>query len=125
MQSRAIFVRLIPQRPPGRANRKALAHVDEIHRLRADGYTCEAIREALAAVGVFISKSTVQRELARPASHEQRNEAATRSVVAPPPPAAAPRARALADDSRSGKDIAASFVNSRIANPLIRARSPA
>jgi hypothetical protein len=44
-------------------------------------------------------------------------------VAGPGPLAAAPTAGPLASDPRSGKDIAASFVNSRVTNPLIRARS--
>lgn len=33
--------------------------------MQADGYTCDEIREALADVGVVVSRSTVQREAAR------------------------------------------------------------
>jgi spermidine synthase len=34
-------------------------------RLHAEGYTFEAIREALADAGVVVSNTTVQREVAR------------------------------------------------------------
>lgn len=57
--------RLIPRRPPGRCNRKARTFSAEIRRLRAEGYSFEVIREALAEAGVVVSNSTVQREAAR------------------------------------------------------------
>lgn len=56
---------LIPRRPPGRCNRKARAFSAEIRRLHAEGYSFEAIREALAEAGVVVSRSTVQREAVR------------------------------------------------------------
>jgi hypothetical protein len=42
---------LTPKLPPGRANRKALAFAAEVHRLRAAGYSFEAIRLALREAG--------------------------------------------------------------------------
>ncbi|RYG36833.1 MAG: hypothetical protein EON93_04530, partial [Burkholderiales bacterium] len=57
---------LQPRRPPGRVDRKAAAYADEIVRLRGDGYTYEAIREALADVGVYLSTSALRREVRRP-----------------------------------------------------------
>jgi hypothetical protein len=54
-------MQLIPRRPPGPIPRKASAFGAEIRRLRALGYTAEAIREALADAGVHVSNSTVQR----------------------------------------------------------------
>ena len=57
--------KLTPRHPPGRCTRKARAYAVEIRRLHALGYTLEAIREALADVGVNVSKSTVHRETAR------------------------------------------------------------
>ena len=56
---------LTPKLPPGRANRKALAFVADIHRLRAAGYSFEAIRVALLDAGVKVSRTTVKREAAR------------------------------------------------------------
>jgi hypothetical protein len=61
-------MRLNPKRPPGRPNRKALLYVQEMHRLRAEGHSLNAIREALLDVGVTVSLSTVQREMARSAN---------------------------------------------------------
>lgn len=58
-------LRLEPEQPPGRSTRKALPFADEIHRLHAMGYTLKAIREALRAVGVSVSRSTVHREVRR------------------------------------------------------------
>ena len=43
---------LVPVRPPGPNARKARAFAADIARLRAQGYTFEAIREALAGAGV-------------------------------------------------------------------------
>lgn len=57
--------RLAPKRPPGRANCKVRAFAGEIGRLHDQGYTFEAIREALADVGVVVSRSTVHREVVR------------------------------------------------------------
>jgi hypothetical protein len=59
-------MQLTPRLPPGRKSRKALAFADEIRRLRALGYTNEAIQQALADAGVKVSRSTVHREATRP-----------------------------------------------------------
>ena len=73
-------MKLAPTGPPGRITRKARAFASEILQLRAQGYTFEAIREALAGAGVHVSNSTVQREVAR---------AAGRPPTVPPVDAAA------------------------------------
>ena len=120
---------LNPKSPPGRTNRKARAFHIEIARLGADGYTCESIREALLDAGVIVSKSTVQRELARqskrrPAVQVQAPAVATcQNGATTPPPVATHTSQRPADELRSGKDIAASFVKNRITNPLLRIRS--
>ena len=59
-------MRLAPRHPPGRKTRKARAYASEILRLRGAGYSFDAIREALADVGVRVSRSTVFRETMRP-----------------------------------------------------------
>ncbi|MEY4749838.1 MAG: hypothetical protein RIQ60_2052 [Pseudomonadota bacterium] len=64
-RDRPATLRLLPEQPPGRSTRKALPFADEICRLHAMGYTLEAIREALRAVGVSVSRSTVHREVRR------------------------------------------------------------
>ena len=56
---------LTPKGPPGRSSRKALLYAREVQRLRAEGYSLEAIRLALLDVGVTVSLSTVSREAAR------------------------------------------------------------
>jgi len=61
-------MRLNPKQPPGRANRKARLYAQEVRRLRAKGYTLEAIRRALFDAGISVSVSTVWREAGRPAS---------------------------------------------------------
>jgi hypothetical protein len=71
--------RLIPRRPPGRCNRKARTFSAEIRRLRAEGYSLDVIREALAEAGVVVSKSTVQREAARGTSPTESAPAADTS----------------------------------------------
>lgn len=58
-------MQLRPRRPPGRAGRKAWQYAGDIQRLRAEGYSLEAIRLALLDVGVTVSPSTVRREAAR------------------------------------------------------------
>lgn len=132
-------MKLEPPDPPGRSSRKARRYAQEMRELRAQGYTFEAIRKALAAVGVHVSNATVQREVAR-ASPATPARPAT-EVCSPPsevnaaplevPPTAAspsmtptqpknPVSREL--DLRSGKEIAEAFARGRISNPLARAR---
>ena len=127
-------LRLTPKRPPGRSTRKARAFEAEIGLLRAQGYTFEAIREALAEAGVHVSKSTVQREVARHArclrpgvadgvdTSLGRTSAPAQApaTLGPPDVSGRPPPRA---DLRSGKDIAQAFVHDRITNPLLRNRS--
>lgn len=69
--------RLIPGRPPGRLPRMAGAFSQEIRRLRAEGYSFEAIREALAKAGVAVSNSTVQREARRTSARRSGSESDT------------------------------------------------
>lgn len=124
---------LVPKRPPGRSTRKARAFEAEIRLLRAQGYTFEAIREALAEAGVHVSKSTVQREVARHAQVRPAQAADGLAAVGgrPPAPPQAPLVieppPALAStpnrtERRSGKDIAEAFVRNRNTNPLIRSK---
>lgn len=125
-------MKLSPTIPPGRPNRKARAFEAEIARLCEEGYGCKAIHQALTAAGVSVSKSTVQREVAR---ISKATAPAPRRIEASP---AAARAQAagvdvsplvgttrqrLTDGVQSSKDIAAEFMKSRITNPLFRKRS--
>lgn len=50
---------------PPTGYRRARRFAPRMVELRSQGYTFEAIREALADVGVNVSNSTVQREVAR------------------------------------------------------------
>jgi len=132
-------MKLVPTDPPGRSSRKAKRFAQDMRELRAQGYTFEAIRMALAAVGVHVSNATVQREVARTtkaASVAQGSGSGVRTdewppaltqpqVSAPPPPSNTPQSPQFVSveaDMRSGKEIAEAFASSRITNPLARAR---
>lgn len=85
---------LQPRQPPGRASRRARAYTNDIARLHAQGYSLEAIRQALAEAGVAVSCSTVRRELLRgplPAPLSAAPPAAP-STSTPTPPSWAARA---------------------------------
>lgn len=132
-------MKLVPTDPPGRSSRKAKRFAQDMRELRAQGYTFEAIRMALAAVGVHVSNATVQREVAR-ASKASSSAQGTGSGVRPdefppvltqskvsasPPSTTAPQSPQVVfveTDMRSGKEIAEAFASSRITNPLARAR---
>jgi hypothetical protein len=117
-------VQLQPKRPPGRIDRKAAAYAAEIVRLRAEGYTYEAIRQALAEVGIELSECALRREVRR---HEGRN------VGAPPnarplsrgpatPPLSVTRTLATGPPSSThatGREIAEAFFNANPSNPLL------
>ena len=138
---------LVPMRPPGPNARKARAFAVDLLRLRSQGYTFEAIREALAGAGINVSNSTVQREVARAATHASvlpsafpapsDQNPATQSSVPPArqrakecnPPVTTPLAakdRAEASGTSiqgpSGKDVAEAFMATQTANPFIRAK---
>ena len=132
-------IKLVPSEPPGRSSRKARRFAPEMRALRAQGYTFEAIRLALASSGVHVSNATVQREVARAtkaASVAQLSGSGVRpdewspaltqpQVSASPPSTTAPQSPQVASvetDMRSGKEIAEAFASSRITNPLALAR---
>lgn len=116
---------LQPKRQPGRTDRKAALYASEIGRLRGDGYTYAAIREALADAGIELSTSALRREVRRllvrsngvlsmqqPARRvPARAEPPTSLVQAPLPPAPA---------GSSSRDIAEAFFNAHPSNPLLR-----
>ncbi len=132
-------MKLVPTDPPGRSSRKARRFAQDMRELRAQGYTFEAIRMALAAVGVHVSNATVQREVARAtkaASGAQGSGSGARPDELPPaltqpqesasPPSTtapqSPQVACVQTDMRSGKEIAEAFASSRITNPLALAR---
>jgi len=119
-------MRLTPKDPPGRVNRKARAFETEIVRLRAEGYTCEAIRRALHDIGVEVSLSTVQREAARLPGRQPSaagRAAADSERMRTPSPLARDNTSAFVGDPRTAKQIAAEFVSKRINNRLLRERT--
>ena len=128
-------MRLAPRGSPGRSTRKARAFAAEIVQLRAQGYSFEAIREALVEAGVQVSKSTVLREMSRHVALQPRVDAvgpgrtgghASAPAVAPASIGAPPAHQSTTGrtDLRSGKDIAQAFVRDRITNPLLRIKEP-
>lgn len=121
-------MKLNPTTPPGRSNRKTRAFSAEIAQLARDGYGCKAIHEALAEAGLNVSKSTVQRELAR---LSRPDPPIARRMVVPPDPwrpdidslrAAIPERPRRTEEQPTGKDIADAFLKGRITNPLVRKR---
>lgn len=119
-------MKLAPKDPPGRSTRRARGFALEIGRLRVQGYTLEAIREALGDAGVNVSKSTVQREVARLASRSSSGAA-----TAPEPLHRAAEVVSGSNgasispttDLRSAKEIAEAFTATQNTNPLFRQRS--
>ena len=120
-------MQLQPRRQPGRRDRKAAAYAAEIVRLRAEGYTFEAIREALADVGIQLSESALRREVRRQRQPADRTPSSVRPASRTPaiapassPPASVPAASV--PTGSSGRDIAEAFFNTNPSNPLLRAK---
>jgi hypothetical protein len=120
-------VQLQPKRPPGRADRKAGAYTSEILRLRAEGYTYEAIREALAGVGIELSETSLRREVR---AQQQRISGAAPIVrsTSPMPDApllAMPQALVTGPPSSTlagGRESAEAFFKANPSNPLFRTK---
>lgn len=122
--------RLEPAQPPGRNTRKALTYSVEMRRLYAMGYTLEAIREALLAVGVSVSRSTVYREVRRNGGAAPNHLAAQHATagvesVQPTPQPGLPQATGVRDPPRSqaphkllGKQDVEAFFAAHDSNPL-------
>lgn len=117
-------MQLQPKRPPGRVDRKAAAYAAEIVRLRAEGYTYEAIREALAEVGIDLSECALRREVRR----HQRQVVGAPPNAQPPslgpatPPLSVTRPLATGPPSSTnatGREIAEAFFNANPSNPLL------
>ncbi len=127
LMTRSNRMYLTPKLPPGRANRKALAFVAEINRLRAAGYSFEAIRLALLDAGVHVSRTTVKREAARglaTANTTQHGHILKTALTVAPTGAAdeVSTSVSFAGDARSGKEIAEAFMKRRVNNPLMQER---
>jgi len=116
------MMKLVPADPPGRSSRKARRFSQDMRELRDQGYTFEAIRMALAAVGVHVSNTTVQREVARAA----KGPGTARDGRTSSGPALMPVALDIHTeaDPRSGREIAEAFTATQNTNPLFRPRSP-
>lgn len=116
-------MKLVPARPPGRSTRRAGAYAWQIQRLRTEGYTFDAIREALATAGVVVSISTVQREAGRPlvppvtGSPAASASASGGEEMPPQEPPPAPV-------QRSGREIAEEFFRLNPSNPLLKSKDP-
>ena len=117
---------LQPKRQPGRTDRKAAVYASEIAQLRSAGYTYEAIREALADVGIELSTSALRREVRR--LHRQTNgvlsgphpSSRTPTRIAPQP--SSPSPHAAAPIGSSGREIAEAFFDAHPSNPLLRTK---
>lgn len=119
-------MQLQPRRERGRSDRKAAAYASEILRLRREGYTFEAIREALIDIGVELSEATLRREVRRrqqPAvpSGSTVSLASPVSGLATAPQPATPAA-SPAFVGASGREIAEAFFSANPSNPLLRAK---
>ena len=124
-------MQLQPKRPPGRVDRKAAAYVLEIVQLRSAGYTYEAIREAVADVGIELSTSALRREVRR---HRARPVAAvpvaasTPRPIAPtlapvtPPTLSPPIASRSTPNGPHGLDLAEAFFATHTGNLLVHSK---
>ncbi|HWH81306.1 MAG TPA: hypothetical protein VNU71_03625 [Burkholderiaceae bacterium] len=121
-------VELNPKRPPGRADRKAAAYAMEIVRLRSAGYTFEAIREAMADVGIELSTSALRREVRRLRARSNaggsvsplaRGPAAANRATVPPPGPSPPTPSRAAPPVSHGHDIAEAFFTANPSNQLV------
>ena len=119
-------MQLQPKRQPGRTDRKAAVYASEILRLRAEGYTFAAIREALADVAIDLSTSALRREVRRQqqrgggaSSGPQSTSWSHRSPAghSPLPPTQVP-----SPAGASGREIAEAFFNAHPSNPLLHAK---
>ena len=125
-------MKLTPPAGPRRGYRKARSFHAEIAGLRSEGYSCEQIRAALAAAGVVVSKSTMQREISS-LSKRPEGRVPPRSTRAPDPvpmpsrlpQTATPSPTQIPITKQRGKDIAEAFFKDRITNPLfLKRQSP-
>ena len=126
-------MRLTPPQPPGRANRKAREFETEIAQLRSEGYTLEAIRQALAAAGIQVSTSAVWREARRAAkasSAQLERDVSGKcptpqsSPRAPPEASGPPSSHGVrgAEPARPSKEAAEAFALRHSSNPFIRSK---
>ena len=126
-------MRLVPTQSPGRGTRKARDFGAEIVQLRAQGYTLEAIRIALANAGVHVTISTVWREANRASHPHLVKPKAHPAATSMPPPSqsqdptapvapAVPEAAQNVPGRRNGKEVAEVFMRGQITNTLVRSK---
>ncbi len=115
---------LQPKRPPGRIDRKAGAYASEIVELRSAGYTYEAIREALADVGIELSTTTLRREVRRQHPPSRPALARTGAISPVTPIVAQPQAPPPISPARhpgpKARDVAEAFFEANPSNHLLR-----
>lgn len=131
-QRKGSGVKLVPPGPPGRITRKARDFEADILQLRAQGYTLDAIRQALEAAGVQVSISTVRRESLRrgragpaplgtsPKSMADLPTAVSQDVA--PVAASAGSVNAASPTWLKGRDVAEAYMRDHVTNPLYRAK---
>ena len=125
-------MRLVPTQSPGRGTRKARDFGNEIVELRAQGYTLDAIRTALANAGIHVTVSTVWRETKRAKTPPSGTPGTQARLPSAPPmqttsqrsgiATAAPIAAPVHAERPDGKTQAELFMSTQITNPLIRAK---
>ena len=118
-------MQLQPRRQPGRTDRKAAVYASEILRLRAEGYTFEAIREALADVGIALSTSALRREVRRHRQPSAEANSSMRPVSGTPTNRSHSSALPTRPSSligTNGREIAEAFFNAHPSNPLLRVK---
>lgn len=123
-------MQLQPKRQPGRVDRKAAAYAAEIVQLRGAGYTFEAIREAIADVGIQLSTSALRREVRRLRVPHQPVPARWSSIAERDRPEASSVSplqticpvRGVTTPSPHGLDIAEAFFNAHHSNVLFHSK---
>lgn len=122
-------VKLQAKRPPGRADRKAGAYASEILRMRAEGYTYEAIREALASVGITLTEASLRREVRRRPQKQARRTTAESpdrlelgSTLQPSKSQRTSAPRPSNTDGNGGRQVAEEFFNAHPSSPLLRSK---
>lgn len=115
------LMELQPSEPPGNAKRKLRGYVDEIARLRAEGYTIRAVHKALINVGVVVAWATVQREAARLDKQRQTVKSGQKAEPASTIEGAAlHQAVGLDIVKKANADEVESYFAKHNANPLFR-----
>jgi hypothetical protein len=115
---------LQPSEPPGNAKRKLRGYVDEIARLRAEGYTIRAVHQALINAGVVVAWATVQREAARLGKAHRADKSGQKAEPASTTEGAALRqAIEPRTGKQAGKEAVESFFAQHNPNPLFKKKA--